>query len=108
MYMNDYQVFAKRTDIGNEPPDFHGIELPLPLCWALGLAGEAGEYVEIIKKEYYHRKRFNREAKLKELGDILWYLAIAADYEGFTLEEVARSNLEKLRTRYPNGFRTQE
>lgn len=71
---------------------------------ALGLAGETGEYVDRIKKEHFHAHEPDRKANAKELGDVLWYLAIAAHANGFRLSEVAKMNIEKLRARYPAGF----
>jgi|SRR5688500_2538453 len=71
---------------------------------ALGLAGEAGEAVELIKKHAFHGKLFEREKLLVELGDVLWYVMYLANKADSSLEEVARLNNAKLRARYPNGF----
>lgn len=70
----------------------------------MGLAGEVGEFAEIIKKHFFHGKELNRIKALIELGDILWYLNFAAHLLGSSLEEVAKMNNVKLRHRYPNGF----
>lgn len=71
---------------------------------ALGLAGEAGETADLIKKHLFHGHPLD-EAKLKaELGDILWYLATMANTLGVSLEEVADGNIAKLKARYPEGF----
>lgn len=74
------------------------------LNWATGLAGETGEYCELIKKHYFHGKPLDRESIKKELGDILWYLTSAATTNGFSLEEIAQTNLDKLKARYPDKF----
>jgi NTP pyrophosphatase (non-canonical NTP hydrolase) len=71
---------------------------------ALGIAGEAGEIVEHIKKERFHGKELSREDLKLELGDLLYYVATLARIEGFTLSEVAAANVAKLRARYPHGF----
>lgn len=71
---------------------------------ALGLAGETGEVVEIIKKAYYHGVGLDREKLKSELGDVLFYLDWLASLEGFTLQEVADANITKLKARYPDGF----
>lgn len=71
---------------------------------ALGLAGETGEYVDIIKKHLFHGKPLDRDHALAELGDVLWYLMYAADTLGSSLEEVATINDAKLAARYPTGF----
>lgn len=71
---------------------------------ALGLAGEAGEVCEIVKKHFFHGKELNRDALLRELGDVLWYVMFSADALGSSLEHVAKLNDAKLAARYPNGF----
>jgi|TARA_E500000305_G_C3971195_1_gene212008 NTP pyrophosphatase (non-canonical NTP hydrolase) len=75
------------------------------LNWALGIAGEAGEYCELIKKHTFHGKKpLNLDAAKKELGDVLFYVAMAAKNLHLSLDEVAKANLQKLRARYPKGF----
>ena len=74
------------------------------LNWALGIAGEAGEYCELIKKHAFHGKDLDLDAAKKELGDVLFYVAMAAKNLHLSLEEVAKANLQKLRARYPRGF----
>ena len=76
--------------------------------WALGLAGEAGETDEMIKKHLFHEHELDHEALVKELGDVLWYLAVLAKELDVELEEVAETNIAKLKKRYPNGFTTEE
>ncbi len=71
---------------------------------AFGLAGEAGEVIELIKKARFHGKSYSTETMCKELGDILWYVNQMAYAHGLTLAEVAQANVEKLRARYPDGF----
>jgi NTP pyrophosphatase (non-canonical NTP hydrolase) len=74
------------------------------LIWGLGLAGEAGEVADLLKKTHGHGKPYDADKMLKELGDVLWYLANLADAHGFTLSQVAQTNVDKLRARHPNGF----
>lgn len=72
---------------------------------ALGLAGEAGEFANLVKKRTAHGHSDITPAVLgDELGDILWYLAEAATACGLNLEDIARENIAKLRQRYPEGF----
>lgn len=66
----------------------------------LGLAGEAGECCDIVKKYKYQGHELNKEKLLDELGDVLWYIAETASGLGVTLEEVAEYNLNKLHKRY--------
>ena len=71
---------------------------------ALGLAGETGEIVEHIKKVRFHGRALDPEKLVGELGDLLWYLALAASEIDVSLSAVAERNLEKLAKRYPDGF----
>lgn len=71
---------------------------------ALGLAGEAGELVDLLKKHLYHGKPLDLVKTEKELGDVLWYVSAIARHLGTTLEEVAQLNHAKLSARYPAGY----
>jgi NTP pyrophosphatase (non-canonical NTP hydrolase) len=71
---------------------------------AMGLSGEVGEVVELVKKHLFHGKVLDHDKMVRELGDVLWYVMYTANAVGSSLEEVARINNEKLRARYPNGF----
>ena len=66
-----------------------------------GLAEEAGEVLAHVRKHLLQGRPLDRDAVTLELGDALWCLAIAADTLGVTLDEVARRNVEKLRSRFP-------
>lgn len=72
--------------------------------WALGIAGEAGEVAELVKKHLGHGHVLDTERVTKELGDVLWYVAVLARELGISLNRVAAHNLKKLRERYPKGF----
>jgi NTP pyrophosphatase (non-canonical NTP hydrolase) len=74
---------------------------------ALGLAGESGEVVDLIKKVLYHGKPLEKEKLIKELGDVHWYLEYLAATLGTTTEEIQAANVAKLRARYPEGFNFQ-
>lgn len=76
----------------------------LLILTALGLAGEAGEIVDIVKKVIYHSHELDTSMLCKEAGDLLWYLALLCDTVGLTLEDVMQANVDKLRKRYPDGF----
>ena len=71
---------------------------------ALGLAGEAGETADMLKKHLFHGKPLNHDDVVKELGDVLWYVAGMATAIGISLDDVAQRNVDKLRARYPDGF----
>ena len=72
--------------------------------WALGLAGEAGEVADIIKKHTYHGHELDVEEIRDELGDVLWYMANLAYDLDLWFSEVPERNIEKLKARYPEGF----
>lgn len=75
---------------------------------ALGLAGESGEVIELVKKHLFHGHALDRDRLKKELGDVLWYLAAVCTAEGLSLGDVADGNIEKLRARYPDGFTSEK
>jgi len=101
MDLDEYQELALRT------AGHHESERKVLIYTALGLTGESGEVAEIIKKAFFHGHPLDREALHKELGDVLWYLAVMADGLGFSLDEIASANVAKLRARYPEGFSEQ-
>lgn len=70
----------------------------------MGLCGESGEAIDIVKKWFAQGHELDRTALLEELGDIAWYLAEAARALDSDLESVLSSNIAKLKRRYPNGF----
>lgn len=73
----------------------------------MGLCGESGEAIDLMKKHLYQGHELDREKLIKELGDIAWYLAEAATGLDIDLSEVLQRNLDKLHARYPQGFDTQ-
>lgn len=94
---DDYQTHALATYKVPSKGD------PLALA-ALGLAGEAGEVVELVKKHLFHGAPLAREKLLKEAGDVLWYLALLARLCDTNLSVVAQANIAKLQARFPDGW----
>jgi NTP pyrophosphatase (non-canonical NTP hydrolase) len=72
--------------------------------WALGLAGESGEAADVVKKCLFHGHVLDTTKLVKELGDVLWYVAVLANEIAYPLEEVMDLNIAKLMARYPDGF----
>ena len=70
----------------------------------MGLCGESGETIDIVKKHLYQGHELDKEKLAQELGDIAWYLAETAYALDLPLETILRDNLEKLKKRYPEGF----
>ncbi|GAA5337377.1 nucleoside triphosphate pyrophosphohydrolase family protein [Thermus antranikianii] len=99
MTLNEYQQEAKKTALY---PEAYRLLYP-----TLGLAGEAGELANKVKKILRdHGGNLNQAARedlVAELGDVLWYVAQLATDLGVSLEEVAQGNLAKLRSRLERG-----
>lgn len=70
----------------------------------MGLNGEAGEAIDILKKHFFQGHDLDKEHVAKELGDVAWYLAISAYALGYKLEDVLQMNIDKLKARYPDKF----
>ena len=100
MTPNEYQKACLRT----EPMDAkisHTTRLENGL---MGLCGEAGEAMDILKKFLFQGHELDKKHLAKELGDVAWYLAVSADALGFYLEDIFQMNIDKLKARYPDGF----
>mgnify|MGYP000234257947 CR=1 FL=1 len=101
MTINEYQKEALRT-LNKTLTPYERIEDGL-----MGLNGEAGEAIDILKKHLFQGHDLDKEHLAKELGDVAWYLAITADALGYDLETIFRMNINKLRSRYPAGFESE-
>lgn len=95
MQLNEYQLLTDEFAI--YPQSNTGSNLELSYL-ALGLGGEAGEVLEKTKKRIRDGK-FNPEEVAKEVGDVLWYLARYANAIGYTFQEIAEMNIDKLTSR---------
>jgi NTP pyrophosphatase (non-canonical NTP hydrolase) len=92
----EYTLFQYQVDaVGTLGPDRN------PLLLALGVGGEAGEVMEIIKKGNRPGREIDIPHLKEELGDVLWYLAVLADFYDLDIEEIALDNIDKLNKRYP-------
>lgn len=98
MTINEYQKLAMTTlnlEMSKKDMLINGV---------MGLCGESGEAIDIVKKHLAQGHELDREKLIKELGDIAWYLAEMATVLDIELEEVLERNIEKLKKRYPDGF----
>ena len=84
--------------------DEDGIDLGGVFNACLGLSGEVGEFNDMIKKWIFHEKPFDEVHAKKELGDVLWYVAMMCHSFGWDLDEIMQMNVDKLKARYPQGF----
>lgn len=94
---NEYQKHCLRT-AGEHTGD------SLMINGVMGLAGEAGECIDMVKKYLFQQHPLDKAKLAKELGDVAWYLSVTAHALGYTLEEVMQGNVDKLKARYPDGF----
>lgn len=98
MTINEYQNLAMTTlnpALSEKDVLINGV---------MGLCGESGEAIDIVKKWLAQGHELNKEKLAGELGDICWYLAETATALGLSLEDIMAANIEKLRKRYPEGF----
>ena len=98
MTVNEYQKLAMTT----LNPEMS--QKDVLINSVMGLCGESGEAIDIVKKWLAHGHALDKEHLKKELGDIAWYLAEAATALDVSLEEIFRANIDKLKKRYPEGF----
>lgn len=98
MTINEYQKLAMTT----LNPKLS--EKDILINGVMGLCGEAGEAIDLVKKHLAQGHELDKEHLIDELGDIAWYLAETAQVLGVTLEEVLERNISKLKKRYPEGF----
>ena len=99
---DEYQKKAMQTlnpDLGRQDMLINGV---------MGLCGESGECIDLVKKHLHQGHELDRAKLCKELGDVAWYLAETAFALDLSLEEVLRGNLDKLKKRYPQGFRAEQ
>lgn len=107
MNTDKYQKLIARTLIDGPDFEISNREMMIILC-AIGLAGEAGEVAELVKKGIFHQHGLNEEKLKKELGDCLWYIASLCTKLDLSMSEVMEDNIEKLTKRYPNGYSSED
>lgn len=98
MTINEYQQLAMTTL--NPAMTRHDVLIN----GVMGLCGESGEAIDLVKKHLAQGHPLDREKLIKELGDVAWYLAETAWALEVPLEEVLQGNIDKLKARYPEGF----
>lgn len=95
--INRYQKMALRTCSTPDEKDMLAQGL-------MGLCGESGECMDILKKHLFQGHELDKKHLAEELGDVAWYLAVAARGAGYDLSDIFAMNIEKLKKRYPDGF----
>ena len=115
MDVRDYQRLAMRTNDRkgtDRLSKFIGANINVDsyhdvgglLNGVLGLSGESGEFADMIKKWVFHEKELDELHAKKELGDVLWYIAMICESFDWSMEEIMNLNIDKLMARYPEGF----
>lgn len=98
-----YQKLAARTLLA-EPENMPSGSAYMVVWAALGLGGEAGEVQDLVKKGICHEHGLDSSALIKELGDVLWYVAAICTQLGVKMSDVMDYNIAKLKVRYPEGY----
>ena len=95
---NSYQELAARTinkDLTKDEQKMHALH---------GMVGEIGEIHSLYQKVYQNHGEIDKDHLIKEVGDLLWFIAEFCTSIDVNLIDVMNTNIEKLRKRYPNGF----
>lgn len=98
---NEYQELAARTinqGLTFEEQKFHALH---------GMVGEIGEIHSIYQK-MYQGHAFEVDHAKKEFGDLLWFIAEYCTAKGWSLDDIMRMNIDKLKNRYPDGFKAEQ
>jgi NTP pyrophosphatase (non-canonical NTP hydrolase) len=99
MTLDDYEAAAARTT------NLKLTDVERLMDAAAGLSEEAGEILSIVRKHAYQNRTIDKHKLEIELGDALWCLTITARTAGLSLEQIASSNIAKLRDRFPEGYK---
>ncbi|HVV25621.1 MAG TPA: nucleoside triphosphate pyrophosphohydrolase family protein [Candidatus Saccharimonadales bacterium] len=101
MKLDEYQKKALTTVLSSDD-EFKDL-----LHWVLGINGESGEIAEKVKKIIRDKNgqvsAEDKQELAKEIGDVLWYLAVFADHLGVSMDAIAQQNLDKLQSRKQRG-----
>lgn len=107
MQNKEYQESALRTESNN----FETIgsrlmqgEIIRLLHAGMGMDTEAGEFTDQLKKHIFYGKPLDEVNLSEEIGDMLWYIAIAADALNIDISQIMQTNIDKLKARYPEKF----
>ena len=96
MEFNEYQKNANKTLFGDEQV--------LTNC-ALGLSGESGQVVNLVKNYTFRGADLDKKKLTKEMGDVLWYLSQIASWADIPFDEIAEENIKTLAKLYPDNFK---
>jgi len=100
MIFSNYQQLAARTSESSST-------IQDLIHAALGIQSEGGEFADALKKHFYYNQRLDTDNLEEELGDLLWYISLAATALYIPLDRIAEGNINKLKKRYPDKFSSQ-
>ena len=98
MNLKEYQIKSMRT-LNNELSHEQLISNMI-----MGIVGETGEVVDIVKKAFYQGHELDMKHIEEETGDVMFYIVNLCNLLNLNLEEVIEKNYNKLLKRYPEGF----
>lgn len=101
--LNSYQEAAMRTAKTFESKTFNSEEMDM-LHAVLGVGSDAGELQDAFKKHLIYGKPLDVKNVREEIGDVMWFLALACRAIGVAMEDVAQDNIIKLMMRYPEKY----
>lgn len=107
METNEYknECLVTESPITSELKERFSKEENLRLLHAsLGMQTESAEFADMLKKHLFYGKQIDTVNLQEELGDLLWYVSIALDVLGTSYIQVMKTNISKLKSRYPNKF----
>jgi NTP pyrophosphatase (non-canonical NTP hydrolase) len=99
MKEKDYKAFVNY--LKNDNLDCSDVVL---IHGVFGIAGEAGELIDIVKKHMVYHKPVDVAHVKEELGDLLHYITYLTNKYDWTFEELTEANFQKLKIRYPSGY----
>jgi len=103
----DNEVYKRMALRTNTVPDLfkeHGPDTVNLLHGAIGANTEAGELLDAVKRFLFYGKEIDRVNVIEEVGDLCWYMAVTLEAVGSDFDEAMQRNIDKLRTRFPEGF----
>lgn len=107
----DYTAFLTALARLHDAGESLGVNIPQMLTASVGLSAEAGEFTEIVKKMIFQGKPLNEDNRFhmkRELGDAIFYWAMACTALGYSPQEIIDENVDKLSARYKEGFTVDE
>ena len=110
MLPSDYQRLAARTECDELAASWRRAKCDVDQMAtklthaAFGLSTEAGEFTDVLKRWIYYEQVLDETTLEEELGDILWYVALACNALGVPMEDIMKKNIAKLEARYPERY----